>query len=171
MRSDFVETDVIGHILYALTPENKLVCKVALETGLRVGDILALKTADLKKQSFTITEQKTGKKRRVRLRKPLIVELLKIAGEYYVFEHRLDPKKHRTRQAVFADIKRASKLFRVKQNISPHSMRKIYAVDLYKNTRDIKKVCEALGHDSELVTVIYALADIISNERTEKKRG
>ena len=161
MRSDFVDSDVIGHILYALTPENKLVCKVALETGLRVGDILELKTADLYKQSFTITEQKTGKKKRVRLRKALIAELLKIAGDKFVFEHRINPDKHRTRQAVFADIKRSAKLFRVKENISPHSLRKIYAVDLYKKTNDLKKVCEALSHDNELTTMIYALADII----------
>lgn len=169
MRSDFVDSDVIGHILYALTPENKLVCKVALETGLRIGDILSFRTADLNKQSFTITEQKTGKKKRVRLRKALIAELLKISGENYVFEHRLDPEKHRTRQAVFADIKRASKLFRVKENISPHSLRKVYAVDLYKKTDDIKKVCEALSHDNELTTMIYALADIISRQNKRRR--
>ena len=165
MRSDFVDSDVIGHILYALTPENKLVCKVALETGLRIGDILSFRTSDLHKQSFTITEQKTGKKKRVRLRKALIAELLKISGENYVFEHRLNPQKHRTRQAVYADIKRASKLFRVKENISPHSLRKVYAVDLYKKTDDLKKVCEALSHDNELTTMIYALADIISKKQ------
>jgi integrase len=165
MRSDFVDSDIIGHILYALTPENKLVCKIALETGLRVGDILSFRTADLQKQSFTITEQKTGKKRRVRLRKALIAELLKIAGQYYVFEHRLDPMKHRTRQAVFADVKRSAKLFRVKENISPHSLRKIYAVDLYKKTDDITRVCEALSHDNELTTMIYALADIITKKQ------
>lgn len=165
MRSDFIEKDELGHILFALTPVNRLVCKVALETGLRIGDILSLKTADIKKTTFTITEQKTGKKKKIRLRDGLRKELLRQSGSFYVFPHRTDERKHRTRQAVFSDIKRSARLFRVKQNISPHSLRKAYSVDLYRKTGDINKVVEALNHDNELTTMIYALADILTKKR------
>ncbi len=165
MRSDFIEKDELGHILFALTPSNRLVCKVALETGLRIGDILALKTADLKKGSFTITEQKTGKKKRLRLREGLRSELLSQAGTVFVFPHRLDENRHRSRQAVYTDIKRSAKLFRVKENITPHSLRKSYSVDLYRKSGDLKKVVEALNHDNELTTMLYALADILTKKR------
>lgn len=47
-------------ILSALTPENRLVMRTALVTGLRVGDVLALKPERLKPH-FWVTEQKTGK--------------------------------------------------------------------------------------------------------------
>ncbi len=167
MRTDYIDKDIIGHILFALTEPNRLACKVALETGLRIGDVLSIRTEQLKNNSFTITEQKTGKKKRVRLRQSLRAELLRNAGTFWAFEHRTDSKKHRTRQAVYADIKRACKAFRITENISPHSLRKIYAVDLFKRSGDLKKVCEALQHDNVAVSMIYAMADILSKKRGE----
>lgn len=164
LRSDFVKKDVVGHILYALTEPNRLACQVALETGLRIGDVLAFKTSDMKKNSFTIREEKTNKKRVVRLRECLKNELLSQAGKIYVFEHRTDPQRHRTRQAVYSDIKRSARLFRVKENISPHSLRKLYAVDLYQKTDNLKKVMQALNHDNDAVTMIYALADLLTKK-------
>lgn len=166
MRSDFVDKDVLSHVLYALTYENRLACKVAIETGLRIGDVLSIRTKQLrKKSSFTITEQKTGKKRTVRLSAALKKELMSIAGTTFVFEHRTDPTKHRTRQAVYKDIKRASKLFRVKQNLTPHTIRKLYAVDSLRKTGDLDKVRKLLNHDSIEVTMLYALADILTNRK------
>jgi integrase len=162
LRSDFIDKDVVGHVLYALTDQNRLVCEVALETGLRVGDIVSLKTSDLKKKSFTLTEQKTKKKRRIKLREPLRLKLLNNAGSVFVFEHRTDPMRHRTRQAVYNDIKRAAKLFRVRENLTPHSLRKLYAVDLYKKSGNFEKVMQALNHDNLAVTMIYALSDILT---------
>ena len=165
MRSDYIHKDIVGHVLYALTDANRLVCMVALETGLRVGDIVSIKTADLKKSRFVLAEKKTNKKKVIRLRESLKQELLAQAGEIYVFEHRLDPAKHRSRQAVYTDIKRAAKLFRIKENISPHSLRKLYAVDMYQRTGDLKKVMQALNHDNDAVTMIYALADLLTKKR------
>lgn len=172
MRSDFVERDILGHVLFALTPVNCLVCRLCLETGLRVDDALSIKTADLKKSAFTITEQKTGKKKRVRLSQSLKKELQSVSGSVYVFEHRTDPAKHRTRQAVFYDMKRAVKLFRLRDNITPHSLRKAYAVELMRKYGDIRKVAEALNHDEKHpnTTIIYALADILTNGCDYKKK-
>ena len=48
-------------ILAALTPENRLVMRVALHTGLRISDILCLRPEQLKPH-FWVTEQKTGKR-------------------------------------------------------------------------------------------------------------
>lgn len=162
MRTDYIDKDTISHIIFGLCPANRLVCKVALETGLRIGDVLSIKTADLKKSSFTITEQKTQKKKKVRISDHLKKELLSQAGKIYVFEHRLDPNKHRTRQAVFNDLKKVAKFFKIKQNIAPHTLRKLYAVDLYcRSGKNLEKVREALNHDNDLTTVIYALADLL----------
>ena len=172
MRSDFVERDILGHVLFALTPINCLACRVSLETGLRIDDVLAIKSADLKKQTFTVTEKKTNKKKRCRLSQSLRKELLNISGSVYVFEHRTDPTRHRTRQAVFSDIKRAGKLLRLRENVTPHTMRKAYAVDLMRRYGDIRKVAEALNHDpkQESTTIIYALADILFNGCDYKKK-
>lgn len=163
MKSEYIDPELFEHILYALTPPNRLVCQVCLHTGLRVGDVLQLRTEALRKR-MTVTEQKTGKSRTVSLTERLYREMLQQAGSVYVFEHRKDPNKPRTRQAVYADLKRGAKAFRLKENLTPHSLRKIYAVKLYNKYGSIEKVRQALNHDSETVTLIYAWADMITKK-------
>ena len=92
------------------------------------------------------------------LPEPLLSDLRNHAGEYWVFPGR-NPRKHHTRQAVWKDVKRAAAAFRLPQNVAPHSFRKVYAVELMKKYGDIDKVRRALNHNSESVTLIYALAD------------
>lgn len=163
MKSVYIDDRNLDLILQLLTYENRLVCAVALQTGLRVGDIVALKSVTVKR-SFTITERKTGKKRRVKISESLLRELNSVKGKKYVFEHRTDPQRHRTRQAVYADIRRACKALRIKQNISPHSLRKHYAVELMRKYGDLDVVKESLNHDNELTTLLYAYADILDKK-------
>ena len=84
-----------------------------------------------------------------------------------VFEGRIDPKRPRTRQAVYKDIKRACRLFRLPTalQISPHSARKIYAVDQYHKSGDLKRVQRLLNHETEAVTMVYAMADQLTRRR------
>lgn len=162
MRSDYIDRDTFRHILAALTYPNQLAIEVSLATGLRIDDVLGLRTRDLGER-FTVREKKTGKTRRVKLGKDLLDALLSIAGKIYVFEGRTDYRKHRTRQAVFKDIKRAAAAFRVKRvNVSPHSARKIFAVTQFHKSGSLAKVQHLLNHSSEAVTAIYALADEVA---------
>ena len=169
MRSEWVEPDEVAFILRALTEQNRLACKVSLFTGLRINDVLAIPVEKWKKQRFTIREEKTGKTFRVRLPNTIYSAGLAIAGQHFVFEHRLNGKQHRTRQAVFKDLRRACKLLRIKENVTPHSMRKIYAVEYYNHCGDIKKVKKILNHSSEAVTMIYAMANVINKKRKNTK--
>lgn len=170
IRADYIKEETICHILSALMPENRLAVLVSMTTGLRIGDVLALRTECLKRDRFTIKEEKTGKSRRIRLGKELRDELFSQAGRFYVFEHRLDPKRHRTRQAVNKDLKRACELFRVKGvNVTPHTARKIYSVKQYKRTGSLEHVQELLNHSSEAVTLIYAMADEITERNTARR--
>lgn len=171
MRSDWLHTDSLKHILAALTYENRLAIETSLATGLRIGDVLALKSDYLMKERFTIHEEKTGKARRIRLPQELRDDLFQNAGRFYVFEHRLDPRRHRTRQAVWKDMHRACELFRIKHlTITPHSARKIYAVSKYQSTQSLKKVQQLLNHSDEAVTMLYAMADTITEKSTRRKK-
>lgn len=173
MRTDYCEKSFFIIILGALTIENRLAVLVSLYTGLRINDVLSLKTEQIKKQRFTVIESKTGKKRKIRLSDDLLDDLLKIAGKIYVFSNRLDYRKHRTRQAVYKDLKRACDLFRISKTltITPHTARKIYAVELrYDDRIDLKRVQELLNHSSEAVTMVYAMADeMTKRSHTEKQ--
>lgn len=169
MRTEYLLQHEVDLVLAALTEQNRLVMRTALTTGLRVGDVLAL-TPDRLKPHFWVTEQKTGKKRQVGLPEPLLSDLRNNAGRWWVFPGR-NPRNHRTRQAVWKDVKRAAAAFRLEQNVGPHSARKVYAVDLLRKYGDIDRVRRALNHNSETVTLIYALADRQLEAKFKRRRN
>jgi integrase len=142
--------------------------EISLATGLRIGDVLALRSDAVrgaKDGRLTVRESKTGKTRRIRLPGELHRRAISMAGKAYVFEGRTDWRKPRTRQAVYKDLKRIAKAYRLKANIAPHSARKVYAVEAYKRTGDLKRVQALLNHSSEAVTALYALADELTARR------
>lgn len=168
MKTEYLLNREIDNILSVLTPANALVMRVALHTGLRVGDCLSLKTAQLASR-FWVTEAKTGKRRQIGLPEPLLSDLKNQAGAIWVFQG-INPKKHRTRQAVWKDVKRAALAFRLPQNIGPHSARKVFAVELLRKYGDIEKVRRCLNHGSIAVTLIYAMADKQLESKSKRRR-
>lgn len=140
-----------------------------LRTGLRVGDVVALR-ADQIGPRFTVREAKTGKGRRVSLPGPLVDQIKAASrGSAWAFPSPRDPTKHRTRQAVWKDIKRAQRAFRIKVNCGSHSMRKAYAVELMAKYGDLERVRRALNHDNDWTTMLYAFADRLPS--VSHKRG
>ncbi len=169
MRTEYLLQREVDMVLAALTETNRLVMRTALHTGLRIGDVLKLQPHELRPH-FWVTEDKTGKRRQVGLPEPLLSDLKKHCGEYWVFPGR-NPRKHHTRQAVWKDVKRAAQAFRLPQNVAPHSFRKVYAVELMQKYGDIEKVRRALNHNSESVTMIYALADQQLQAKFRRRRA
>lgn len=168
MKSEYALDAEMEHVLAALMPANRLVMQVALRTGLRVSDVLALKREQIKKGRFTVVEMKTGKRRRVSLPPALVSDLLdneKDRKSVWVFPGGRDPAKPCSRQAVWKDVKHAAKAFRLKQNVTPHSARKVYAVGLMRKYGDLERVRAALGHDRAETTMIYAMADALLTSR------
>ena len=169
MTTEYLLRREMEHVLAALTSSNRLVCRVCLQTGLRVGDVVSLKTRDLKGQ-FWITEAKTKKRRRVNLPRELLDQVKAQAGEVWAFPGR-KPGQHRTRQAVWADVKRAARAFRVRQNIAPRSFRKVYAVELLRRCGDVKRVQRALNHSDCATTMVYVMAaELLEAKRRRKSK-
>lgn len=169
--ADYIPEDSFKILLKALMPQNRLALEVSLATGLRIDDVLHLKTEQLKNERFTVKEMKTGKRRRIRIPKALREECLRYAGRYYVFEHRLDQRKPRTRQAVYKDLKRACELFRVNGlQISPHTARKIYSVCLFDKYDSVEKVQEAMKHRNASTTEIYCFSDMKTEKATRRRK-
>ena len=169
MKTEYLLNREVDLVLAMLTARNALIMRVALHTGLRVGDVLALKTAQLAPR-FWVTEGKTGKRRQVGLPEPLLTDLKNQAGVTWVFEN---PRTHRpqTRQAVWKDVKRAAKALRLPQNVAPHSARKVFAVELLSRYGDIDRVRRALNHSSAAVTLIYAMADRQLESKLKRRRA
>ena len=177
MRSDWIDPALLDHILAALTPENELAMRVSLATGLRIDDVLHIKARQVEQgRRFTVTERKTGKRRRVYIPELLHGQMLRQAGRFYVWENRLDAKRPRTRQAVWKDLKRAAVAFRVSDslNVSPHTARKVYAVEAFAKYGRVDRVRELLNHGEEAVTALYLMSEALTarklNGRPQQKR-
>lgn len=181
MRSEWVSDDVMELILATMLPANRLAVEVSLATGLRISDVLSLKTETVQRTARPyVRDSKTGKNHRIYLGTELRTRLLAQAGSIWVFEGRLDPKKHRTRQAVFKDMEQAVSVVKRAQHvesdkhISPHSARKCAAVRAYQRG-GLDAAQALLVHDLEhpMVTMLYALSDKMppSSKRCRKRKA
>lgn len=148
--------------------ENALAVEVSLETGLRIGDVVALRRDQLDGQRLRFVASKTGKPGVKRISAQLAKQLRQIAGTVYIFEYRTDPNKHRTRQAVWRDVKSAAAACSIHQNAAPHSARKTYAVEVF-HAGGLPAARKELQHDSYGTTLLYALSDKFGSVPPVKK--
>ena len=156
---------MLWSIIDGLTYPNQLAMRVAYKTGLRIDDVLSIQKNKLKLR-MTVREKKTGKSKRVYFGVELFKELnafafnnVKTVNSIYLFPHRTRPNAHRTRQAVYKDVKKVVLLLRLSGQISPHTARKCAAVRELARTGSIEKVKRFLNHERDIVTLIYALSD------------
>lgn len=167
MTTEYLLHKEVRMVLSALMPQNRLIMEVVLHTGMRISDVLEMRPEQLKPSGWLV-EKKTGKRRRYGLPGPLLAAIREQAGEVWAFPSPKNPAQHKTRQAVWYDLKRAAKAFRLPQNVGTHSLRKVYAVELMRKYGSIDKVRRNLNHGSDSVTAIYAMADTLLMQRRKK---
>ena len=168
MRTEWINDDDWKRIKERLTEPNRLAVEVSERYGLRIGDVLKITRDQLEKGDFYVTEGKTGKKRRIRISGKLRRRLQCICGTKYVFPGRTKSNNHRTRQAVYNDIRRACRKNGITRRIGCHSARKIYAVRRF-NRYGLDGTQKLLNHDSPTTTMIYALSDKMSSSKKMAK--
>lgn len=164
MRTDAVSPAAMRVVLAALTPCNRLIMRTCLATGLRVGDVVALRSSQLDNRRATVRESKTGKARRIYWPKELWLDLRRWRGAEWVFPGRLDPSKHWSRQAVWKDCKRAARAFRLSGVVAPHSARKTYAQQIAAHGGQ-EAARRKLGHADIATTLIYTLARTVDLDK------
>ena len=159
VKAEYLRADLYETIFHEMNDANADACRVALATGLRIGDVLSLKTCDINGDKIAFYAQKTRKNGEISANSATIALLRKhtIAHNPYCFPG-TKIGTHRTRQAVWADMRKACKLLGVDLHVSPHSCRKTYAVDLF-HKQGIEAVKEKLQHDNVSTTLLYAFAD------------
>lgn len=167
MTTEYLLNKEVERVLSALMWQNRLIMRVILRNGMRISDALELRTDQLALSGWYV-EKKTGKRRRFGLDAQLLRDIRAQAGAVWAFPGR-DPRQHKTRQAVWHDVKRASVAFRLPQNIGPHSFRKAYAVRLMEKYGDIERVRRNLNHSSSSVTAIYAISDVLLERRLHER--
>lgn len=168
MRSRFLDVFEIRLLCDATTPEEWLPLGVALQTGLRVGDVVKIRTRDLTDNGVHYTAQKTGKRGFAELSADMLAQMRKQARYGWCFPSPKVKGKHLTRQAVWHRIKRAAQRACIgSEGVSPHALRKSFAVMLMES-RGMDAVQAALQHDRRDVTELYALSDWLSGANADQ---
>lgn len=162
MRSEYVKPEEWTAIMHHMGYENALAVRTSIETGLRIGDVLKMTPQDLDGVKITYQAQKTGKRGTAKISADLARRLKRISGREWVFEGRTSG--HRTRQAVYKDVKKAASQLGVEVNATPHSARKTSAVAMY-SARGLQGCRKQLQHDSDAVALLYAMADKVRAEK------
>ena len=158
MKSKFIDSPELRALRAHLDEEAWLPLWVSLETGLRVGDVVKLKGSNVREDGIHYRAQKTGKNGIAKISAELRQALPK-AKTKWLFPSPYKRGAHITRQCVWARIKKAAERAELsKEGVSPHSMRKVFAVELYRE-KGFQAVQEALQHANNATTEIYSFAD------------
>lgn len=130
---------------------------IGINTGLRVSDLVKLKTKDVKqKKSIMIREGKT--------KKPRTLNLANIYEEIQAYIAETDSEwlfpsrqggSHITTTQAYRQIVKAAKMVDLEEGIGTHTMRKTFGYWFYKKTKDIAKLQTILNHSKPEITLRY----------------
>lgn len=170
MRSKYIDENTIRKLRSVVGEEKWLPLRISLETGLRIGDVVDLIFGQVHRKGkdyyITATSSKTKKTDDFKISATLYNTLYSIKRENCA--SRLDfifnsygESGHLTRQAVWSRMKKAAAELGISgDGISPHSLRKCFAVALM-HEEGLAAVRRALQHSNDAVTRIYAYADTV----------
>lgn len=170
MRTDYLNPQIYNRLYGVMTYDNVLALRVSLETGLRIDDVLSLRRDHLVGRTLRGVAEKTGKPYKKSISQDLANRLKGLRREGFLFPHRLKPNEHRTRQAVWANMKKAAKVLGIELNAAPHSARKTYAVEVFKD-RGLGAAQKELQHDRVSTTMLYAFSDMLSCNSTKNNKS
>lgn len=151
---------------------------LAYHCGLRVSELISLKTNSINYDKKQITVLGKGSKQRiVPVSKTAIntilkyTEALRLDSKYHnttwLFPSSQHPKTHLTRDTFFKQLKQlAIKTGINPRRVSPHILRHSFATQLLRHDANLRSVQKMLGHESISTTEIYT--HIISDELIEK---
>src|SRR3989344_3651551 len=141
--------------------KHKLMIKLMYSAGLRVSELLNLKTNDLEiSKGYGYVRKGKGNKDRIfiiasSLKDDLIklISLKKLNEFEYLFINNRHTKYNVSTPRML--IKKAAKEARINKKISPHTLRHSFATHLIENGYSISEVQALLGHKSPETTLIY----------------
>jgi integrase len=151
--------------LHRFHPRFGVMWSIGSKTGLRIGDLLKLRCRDVC-EAMQIQEQKTGTRRTVDITPDVMLEIARFSrlyhlrpDDYLFYRREYQRDQPMTRQWAHRVISRTANEIGL-NFIGAHSMRKIYACNLYLASGSFKCVQEALHHKHPSTTMSY-LRDLL----------
>ena len=149
-KCDYLDFDYINGVVlkFRKKPKNKLICDyivIAMNTGLRCSDVLALSWEQLREHKLTITEKKTKKKKEIGINDAIHSIIKKSDSGSPFLNSKGNIISLRWLNILLKDV--FEKDVKAKKNISTHTLRKSFGRRVYKNNGSTE---DALIYLSEL---------------------
>lgn len=146
---------------YISSHKNYLICKLSLETGMRVSEVISLKLEDIDwNTGKTHIKEAKGKKDRIVYLNPnllaelrLLVDRLELGIKGLLFSSRSG--KQLDKNNINRMLKTYASKADIEKHFTFHTFRHTYGTKLYKDTGDIRIVQKVLGHSDISTTMIY----------------
>jgi len=158
---DVLTKDEIKKIIsHSENRKSRLMISITYACGMRVSELLNLKTSDFKfEEKIGFIRQAKGKKDRIFNIPEFLIKDLKKQIEKQKErkqEHLFSGSNGRLTERNFQKIvSLASKKAGIEKLVHPHTLRHSFATHLLENNIDIRKIQELLGHSSISTTEIY----------------
>lgn len=167
---DIITEPELQHILkhaYLLQATKKdsargLIVETLVKTGMRISELcnLRIENIDFNDNMFKIVQGKGSKDRYGLMPPSLVIKIINYIGnrkQGFVFlNNRGNKYLSRSIQLYMADIKQRTG---INKNLTPHTLRHVFASFLSKNGVDIRKIQQLLGHENISTTEIYTHLD------------
>lgn len=159
---DRTEIDAFTHLLNKKGGQLYAdIWKVGINLGLRISDLLCIRYEDLNLEDkhLVLKEQKTQKRKEIRLNDVVIEIVKRRKGEYpndiYLFQVHSNRMKNKpiSRFSVSQTFKDCGEILGLK--INTHSMRKTRGHIMYSDNVPIEMIAKVLNHSSPSVTMRY----------------
>ena len=138
--------------------KHKTITMVIYSSGLRIGELLSVKTEDVDFEKSTIFIQKRRRNRYVHLAQKtsevLQEYLAKAKPSEFLFEGQKGQEY--TASSVQKFLRKYCKELEINKKITPQSLRHSYAVHLLENGADVRYVQKTLDYSSKKATEIYS---------------
>jgi len=151
--------------------KHKAILTTIYSCGLRLSEVLELRISDIKtREGILLIRQAKGKKDRVVVLSPLLLELLRIyyrtyLPQTYLFEGQSGERY--SERSVQQILKNAINKANIISPASVHTLRHSYATHLLENGTDIRTIKELLGHNNIKTTEIYTLITEVSRAKVK----
>lgn len=155
-------------VLKGSNPRDYLLFVFGINSGLRISDLLSLSWTDVLDQKnkprpfFEVTEQKTGKTRKITINDTLckaLQEAFTAGGDInigdYIFKSQKGENQSISRNQAWQVLNNAARTCGIINRIGTHTLRKTFGYHAYQQGIDITLLQQLFNHSSPSVTLRY----------------
>ncbi|PNP90634.1 site-specific integrase [Listeria newyorkensis] len=131
---------------------------LGINVGLRISDLLRLKSKDVRLGKITLREKKTGKSKVILIpkdvKKALMIYIINMEDDDYLFPSRKGINKPIRRETAYKILKEIQQKFKLGAT-GTHTLRKTFGYHFYKQFNDVVALQKIFNHRDQKETLIY----------------